>query len=185
MLAKRTIWIVLPALISAAGCATSSLPALPPAQRSLASQDIERGSLDLTRSASEVVKVLPGNPTDVYALVARGALRCWFGVDGAFKTTHVFHAEADPPAKGGAAEIVLHERDDALRDKRGVRAVRVSFGAVPAGVRVGIDAPKMDRQLAEIVAKDVMAWASGHAACSLQRPVPASAKGVAPPLRAR
>ena len=62
----------------------------------------------------ETTTIAAGTPTEVYALVAGGALRCWLGADGPLKATHVFHAEAAPPAEGGAAEIVLHERDPCL-----------------------------------------------------------------------
>ena len=102
---------------------------------------------------------LAGTPTEVYALVAGGALRCWFGADGPLKATHVFHAEAAPPAEGGAAEIVLHERDPSLRDQRGPRAFRVSFAGDPGGVRVGITTIKIAAPLSELMVRDVAVWA--------------------------
>lgn len=183
---QHRIPIVLLTLLTAAGCASSALPTLPPAQ---APELPKQAGGETSRDAAETVSVVPGNPTDVYALVARGAHRCWFGADGALKATHVFHAEAEPPAKGGAAEIVLHERDETLRDKRGARAFRVTFSAIPAGVRVGVDTPKMERQLAQIMTKDVMTWVKGGGECSLQRPAPPipppSAKGKVKPARVR
>jgi len=57
-----------------------------------------------------------GHARALYELVARGALGCWFGAGGPLKTSHVFQAEAAPPAEGGAAEIVLHERELAGED---------------------------------------------------------------------
>ncbi len=44
---------------------------------------------------------------------------------GPLLQSHIFHADAEPAAKGGEVEIVLHERDVTLRDQRGVRAYRV------------------------------------------------------------
>jgi hypothetical protein len=116
--------------------------------------------------------MVPGSPTDAYAQVARGVLRCWFGADGPLKATHVFHAEAEPPAQGGAAEIVVHERDEEQRDKRGPRAFRVHFSTEQAAVRVAVTAPKMEKQLAEVMTRDVEAWAKGGSDCGLRRQVP-------------
>ena len=52
-----------------------------------------------------------GAPTEVYARVARGAMACWFGTSGPLKANYIYHAEAEPAAQGGKAEIVIHERD--------------------------------------------------------------------------
>ena len=68
--------------------------------------------------------------------------------------------------------MVLHERDETLRDKRGVRAFRVSFSSVPAGVRLAIAAPRMEQQLAQIMAKDVAAWAKGGTDCEVRKHMP-------------
>lgn len=181
---QRPSPIVLVALIAAAGCTSAALPTLPSSEPPPPGQAAE-----IARGEGEEVQVLANNPTDAYALVARGVHKCWFGAQGALKTTHVFHAEADPPARGGAAELVLHERDDSLRDKRGARAFRVSFTVIPAGVRVGVEALKMERQLAQIMARDVMAWAKGGDGCSLpvqsQPPAPVTIKREVKPAQAR
>jgi hypothetical protein len=68
--------------------------------------------------------------------------------------------------------MVLHERDETLRDKRGTRAFRVSFSSVPAGVRLAIAAPKMEQQLAQLMTKDVAAWAKGGTDCELRKQMP-------------
>ena len=109
----------------------------------------------------ETTTIAAGTPTEVYAQVAGGALRCWFGADGPLKASHVFHAEAAPPAQGGAAEIVLHERDASLRDQRGPRAFRVAFTGDPGGVRVAITTIKVAAPLGELMVRDVVVWASG------------------------
>lgn len=152
-------------LLTTAACTTSTLPTLPePAPQA--------GHAEISQAPAEAVSIVPGTPTEIYALVARGAHRCWFGADGPLKPTHVFHAEADSPASGGTAEMVLHERDETLRDKRGTRAFRVSFSSVPAGVRLAIAAPKMEQQLAQLMTKDVAAWAKGGTDCEVRRQMP-------------
>lgn len=100
-------------------------------------------------------------------------MACWFGASGALKVTHVFQAEAESPTDGGAAEIVLHERDETLRDKRGSRAYRVSFLAQPAGVRVQMSVLKLESQLAKLMTEDTEAWAKGGTSCGVRRPEPA------------
>jgi hypothetical protein len=95
----------------------------------------------------------------VFTRVAQGALGCWFGADGPFKTSHVYRAEAEPPAKGGQAEIVIHERDVSVRDLRGPRAYRISFASESGGVRVTAAALKLELKLAQAMARDVERWA--------------------------
>jgi hypothetical protein len=118
-----------------------------------------------------------GTPTEVYSLVARGALGCWFAANGPLKATHVFHADASPPSQGGRAEIVLYERDASLSDQRGARAFFVGFTGEVAGVRVGIAVVKMAPVLADLMVRDVEVWAKGGTGCQAQalsppRPAP-------------
>jgi hypothetical protein len=117
--------------------------------------------------------IAEGNPTGLYALIARGALTCWLGAGGPLNGTHVFAAEAASPTQGGAAEIVLHERDRSLRDQRGPRALRIRFEAAGGGVRVGFTNLRLGGQLAESMARDVAIWAKGGAGCAAQAPSPA------------
>ena len=149
-------------------CTSASLPTLPPPQP----QSKADGS-NMSQLPIETAVIAKGTPTEVYSLVARGALGCWFGADGPLKSSHVFQAEADPPAKGGAAEIVIHERDESLRDKRGPRAVRVAFTATSTGARVGITMIKMESHLADLMTKDIQSWAGGGRSCQ--------ARSLAPP----
>jgi len=123
-----------------------------------------------------------GTPTEVYELVASGALGCWFGAGGPLKGSHVFHAEAKPPAEGGAAEIVLHERDATFSDQRGPRAFRVALTNAPAGAQVNVANLKMAPALGEAMTKDVATWAAGAKGCEVRRlypppPPPAPDKG--------
>jgi hypothetical protein len=164
--------------ISAGACSSANLP-----QLSAGSAPVETGAVasgPAEAAPFETTTIAPGTPTEVYALVAGGALRCWFGAGGPLKATHVFHAEAAPPAEGGAAEMVLHERDPSLRDQRGPRAFRVSFAGQSGGVRVGITAIKVAAPMSELMVRDVVAWASGGAGCQARALSPAPPQSAAP-----
>ena len=150
----------------AGGCAPSGAPTL-----TSGSAPIETGAIAETPSGQTPVEtaiIVPGTPTEVYLLVARGALGCWLAANGPLKTTHVFRAEAAPPSQGGLAEIVLHERDGSLRDQRGARAFQVKFAGDAAGVRVEVTVVKIAPALAELMVKDVEAWARGATGCQAQ-----------------
>jgi hypothetical protein len=109
------------------------------------------------------------NPTDAYAIVARGMLACWFGADGPLRNSHVFHAEATAPAQGGEAEIVIHERNAAQRDQRGLRALRVTFAPNTGGSRVGIAVLKAQPALSGAMVGDVESWIKGGSDCQLRK----------------
>jgi hypothetical protein len=150
----------------ASGCAPSSAPTL-----TAGTAPIETGATASVPASQVVVDtaiVVQGTPTEVYSMVARGALGCWFAVNGPLKATHVFHADASPPSRGGRAEIVLHERDAPLSDQRGARAFYVGFASEGAGVRVGIAVIKVAPALAELMVRDVEVWAKGGAGCQAQ-----------------
>jgi hypothetical protein len=108
-----------------------------------------------------------GSPADVYVLVARGAMSCWFGATGPLRRSHVFMAEVDPPAKGGAALVTLHEKDVSLPDQRGVRAFQVAMRTAPAGTEVTVATPKISPEIAEAMKQDVQLWARGKTSCEL------------------
>jgi len=144
------------------GCSSSGLPVLPPAQGPL-----EPGALASHPQTLETSLIASGSPIDVYAQLARGILNCWLGADGPLKRSHIFHAEAESASAGGAAEIVLQERDTTLRDQRGVRVYRIQISSDPAGARVVATSLKMDLQRAKVMAKDVEAWAKGGSGCQL------------------
>ena len=162
--------LVLAAIAAAAaagGCSSLTLPSLPVAAKAPApAADVVRPTVP--PNAFETAFIVPGTPTGIYAIVARGALNCWLGVAGPLHATHVFAAEAAPPSQGGAAEIVLHERDPSFRDQRGPRALRVSFEQAQGGVRVGLSNLRLAVALAEAMAGDAAAWAKGGSGCRAQ-----------------
>lgn len=107
-----------------------------------------------------------GSPLELYNRVARGATRCWFGAEGHLKGTHIFNASAEPEAKGGSSEIVIHERDPKMPDPRGNRAFRVSI--TPSGdsatvVAENIRFPVEEGQKME---REVRRWARDDVTCN-------------------
>lgn len=123
--------------------------------------------------------VAPGAPTDVYVMVARGAMSCWFSPAGPLRRSHIFSADVDPPARGGAALITLHEKDRAAADQRGVRAYQVAMTTAPGGTQVAIATPKMAPEVAEAMKIDVQIWARGKQSCevsTLLAPTPVASK---------
>ena len=164
--------------IGAGACSSANLPQLPAGSAPVETGAVASGPAEA--APYETTTIAAGTPTEVYARVAGGALRCWFGAGGPLKATHVFHAEAAPPAQGGAAEIVLHERDASLRDQRGPRAFRVSFTGNSGSVRVGIATIKVAAHMGELMVRDVVVWASGGAGCQVGALSPAPPQSAAP-----
>jgi hypothetical protein len=138
----------------------------------------ETGSLGARMEPQETSALLSGTPTSIFAEVARGALGCWFAADGPLKSSHLYRAEAQPPAKGGDAEIVIHERDALVRDQRGPRAYRIAFAAELSSVRVTMTSMKFELKLAQAMAKDVEGWAKGGESCELRAMVSPPAPSV-------
>jgi hypothetical protein len=179
-------------LASLGGCASGDLKTLLPLPLPPTTGTTDKtGSLATPPTPYERAAVVAGTPTDVYALVGRGVLNCWFGAGGPLKASHVYQAEAEPPSKGGTAEIVIHERDTTLRDQRGTRAYRIAFASEAGGTRVAMTTLRFEGAAAQAMAKDVEDWAKGGAGCQLRAvlappPPPSSktAKGGAKPAKA-
>jgi hypothetical protein len=155
------------------GCTSANMPKLPSLPL-LPASSAETDSTAATAPSGpqETTIMVPGTPTGVFTQVAHEALGCWFRPGGPLKATHVYRAEAEPPAKGGAAEIVIHERDVSLRDQRGPRAYRISFDSEAAGVRVVATALRFDQPKAQAMARDVETWAKGGTGCQLRAQFP-------------
>ncbi len=107
-----------------------------------------------------------GSPTEVYERVARGAMACWFGAAGPLKANYIYHAEAQPAAQGGTAEIVIHERDRQSENPRGLRAFRVAIAPKGETASVDIEILKLPDPLARSMKKDVRRWAAGGIGCT-------------------
>ncbi len=139
-------------------------------------------SLTQTASLGEPSRVT-GSPLVVYGLIASGAMNCWFAPAGQLKKTHIFHAVAESPVKGGAAEIAVHERDVAGGQTWGARVFKIVLK--PAGEQTDIEVGslKLPAPIANLMRDDVFDWAQGGKGCRLK---PAEAEPVIPaPLAAR
>jgi hypothetical protein len=169
-LRPRPACLVVALAALAGACTSAGLPQVPGN-----SGQIETAAANTTQSTTpplETVSTAPGEPTEVYALVARGIHGCWFGADGPLRGTHVFHAQAKPPAQGGQAEITIHERDLSMREQRGVQAFRVSIETAVGGSRVALAALKLPPGFGEPMVRDVEEWSKGRQGCQLRASLP-------------
>ncbi len=106
-----------------------------------------------------------GTPTEVYTRVARGALTCWFGAAGPLKSRYIYHADADPPSKGGRSEIVIFEKDETADDPRSMRVYRVLISLVDEKTKLEIENLKISEPLATKLKGDVDRWAADEEGC--------------------
>lgn len=105
-------------------------------------------------------------PVEIYSRIARGANLCWFGPLGSLKKTHIFHADAAPPAAGGEAEIILHERDANAQSPRSLRWFRISVIKAGEGSTVQVENLRFPEPVARDLTADVVRWAAGTIECS-------------------
>jgi hypothetical protein len=125
-----------------------------------------------------------GAPTEIYTRVARGILSCWFGASGPLKPGYIYHADADPPSKGGGAVIGIHSRDKSVSDPRSIRAWKLAIVPAPEGTTVDIENLRLPAAYAEALERDARRWAAGGEGCSpIPVPVGEAAAG-GPPVAA-
>ena len=105
----------------------------------------------------------PGSSTTVYTRVARGANTCWFGPRGTLDRTYIWHARAEPEAKGGMAEILIHERFDL--NQRGLKAFTVTIAPKGDGAAVSAQNLKMPSETGRQMITDAYRWAKGNVGC--------------------
>jgi hypothetical protein len=129
--------------------------------------EAQLGSPTLGASNLETGSLAPGNATDVYVRIARGALGCWFAANGQLKETHIFYAEAAPSSSGGDGEIVIHERDTSQPSPRGVKVFRIRLINESGGTRVIVDGRKLPADVLDKMMKDVDLWAHEGTGCTL------------------
>ena len=139
------------AMLLAGGCSNATAPTLPPLS-------------EITGTVSEAPVV--GAPTEVYARVARGAMACWFGTSGPLKAGYVYHAEAQPAAQGGKAEIIIHERDRTIDTQKGPKAFRVAIAKEGEATSLAVENMKLPEPLAKTMEADVRRWGAGSIGCA-------------------
>jgi len=113
---------------------------------------------DLTRAE--------GSPTEVYTRIAHGAVRCWLAPGGALAGTHIFHADAESPAKGGSAEIVIHEREVAAPRPWGRKVFRIALAAADTKTSLAVENLALPDPLVAQMKADIHAWSAGQPSCT-------------------
>ena len=106
-----------------------------------------------------------GTPTEIYTRVARGILTCWFGPNGPLKPDYIYHADANPPSKGGASTIDIRTRDATTKDPRSLRAWRVVIEPAPEGPALSVENVKLPNHWADRLGSDVQRWAAAEDGC--------------------
>ncbi len=109
-----------------------------------------------------------GLPAEVYSLIARGATSCWFAAGGQLKATHIFHADVDPPARGGGVEIAIHERDIKGEKPWGVKAFRINLIGSGEQTNIVVENLKVPEPIAALMRADVFHWVTGGRDCKLK-----------------
>jgi hypothetical protein len=107
-----------------------------------------------------------GSPTEVYERVARGALTCWFGAAGPLKANYIYHAEAEPPGKGGKAEIIIHERDRVSDNPKGLKAYRIAIMPEDETTTLLFENLKLPEAMAKSMEADARRWGAGAFGCA-------------------
>lgn len=165
---------VSPALsVPPAQTASPETTAQPPAEESGAAATLKA----MLPKGEQVI----GTPTELYTRIARGALTCWFGASGPLKGQYMYHADADPPSKGGRSEITIRVKDTTASDPRSLRAYRVMIAPGETGAVLDIENSKIPEPLAASLTSDVRRWAGDEEGCSATPATAAWTAGQKPP----
>ncbi len=108
-----------------------------------------------------------GSATEIYSHIARGAMACWFAVNGPLKKDYIFHAAADAPSRGGKAVVTIHQRDPSQPNPRGAKAYVVEI--LPTGdttATVTVENRKMSDAYAAAMSDDISRWAKDGEGCT-------------------
>jgi hypothetical protein len=140
-------------------------------------------SLQATLGVAVGATVHSEGTIEIYSRIARGALSCWFGPNSRLKKTHIFNADAAPPSAGGAAEIVIHERDGGAPSPRSLRSYRILITASGEGSHVAIENLKFPEPMATELKTDVVRWAGGTHECGSIGSEPPAPNAVPPPAK--
>jgi hypothetical protein len=164
------------------GCSLPDLAQLPKIPAS-ALTNISLPSLPVIDVTAGEPGRVSGPPSEIYRLIASGSARCWFAPRSPLKTTHIFHADAEPPAKGGAVEVAVLVRDLAAPKPWGPRAFRVMLTADGDYTAINVQNLSMDAEVAAQMRADVFHWAQDGRQCKL-KPPPEEAGPPPPPAKA-
>jgi len=162
MIRETARTLLLPALALCAGCSSDGINPIAglPAAGELGASTIASVS-SILPSGDKIV----GTPTDVYTRIAHGVLTCWFGAAGPLKMTHIYHANAEPPSKGGRSEIEIFLKDLSAPDPRALRAYRIEIFSQDNRTKVEVENVKIPEPLATQLGGDVERWSADEGGC--------------------
>ncbi len=141
-------------------CSGGTAPELPAA-----------GALQLPSLPALTGSKIVGTPTELYTRIAHGAVTCWFGASGPLKGQHMYHADAEPESKGGAAEITIFVKDaSAGPDPKALKAFQIGIRPTGGTPELGVENFKIAEPLATRMRDDVTRWAADEEGCG-QGPV--------------
>ena len=175
-LSKARFALVATVLLS--GCAgggmeapTLSLPSVPSvgaiSQQATAQPPSGPGTQQPAAIAIDQTGGIGGSATDIYSRIASGAMSCWFTAGGPLKKDYIYHATADPPSRGGKAQIVIHQRDPTQPNPRGIKTYVVDIeptGETSASIKA--ENLKMPDAFAAAMTDDVARWSKGQPGCT-------------------
>lgn len=163
------------------GAATGSA-ALQPSSATVGETPSVAGALALPLAPNLARSESP--PLEVYARIVRHSRGCWFGLDGAIEASHVLHADAAPPEKGGRVLITIHERVVGANTIWGARAFEITLTPSGDGTDIATENVKLAGERAAAMSSDLEAWMHDKAGCRLSASMPVLANA-SPPLPVR
>ena len=107
-----------------------------------------------------------GSAIELYSRIGRGAVACWFGANGPLKLSYIYHADAEPPSRGGKAEIIIHQREPGQPNPRGAKAYWVAIEPSGETATLQTENLKMPDAMGKGMTEDVERWSKGETACS-------------------
>ena len=138
----------------------------------------------LTGSVGEPMRA-PGSVPEVYARIAQNSRACWFGPEGALKTTHIIHADLEPPSRGEIAELVVHELDRGGESRWGRRVFKVSLQPSDQQTAIAVDNISMPTEIGSRMRADVFQWSQGGTGCTTRNADPVAQAQTAEPAAKR
>ncbi len=110
----------------------------------------------------------PGKPVEVYTMLARLAKTCWLSAPAPLQTGYLFTAEASPEGRGGAASIIIFEKNAApgVHGQRGLVAYSLSLSPSGEGTSIGVENGRIAEGFAAKLHADIERWAAGETGCN-------------------
>lgn len=156
VVARKRSLTALTVIATATGAACSGGPQLPPLSTAA-----------LPKIAIGETGIVAAGSTAVYARIASGANRCWFGGGGRLRRSHIMHADAASEHRGGAVEIVIHERAVDQPKIWGFKAYRISISETSGQSVVSVENARMPEQEEQRMRTEVLRWADGKEDCAV------------------